>query len=122
MLPRNLFYDDLFREMEIKGMNADVYLKDGAYHLEIDVPSFKKEEIKIEIHKGTITIKAEKETKDETDEKKYIRRERKYQKIERSFYFSDIDEENIKAEFTNGTLHLVIPQKQEESKKQITID
>ena len=59
---------------------------------------------------------------EDVEEKKYIRHERRYNKLERSFYFSDIDEELIKAEFANGTLHLIIPQKQEEVKKQITID
>lgn len=122
MLPNRIFYDKFFDDVNMKGMDCDIYLKDGVYHLEIDVPSFNKEDIKVEIHKGTITIKAEKEIKEDTEEKKYIRHERRYNKLERSFYFSDIDEELIKAEFTNGTLHLIIPQKQEEVKKQITID
>ena len=39
MLPRNLFYD-MFDEINIKGMNSDVYLKDDTYHIEIDVPGF----------------------------------------------------------------------------------
>lgn len=121
MLPR-LFYDNLFDEMEMKGMSSDVYLKDNTYHLEIDVPGFNKEDISIEVNKGNVIIKALKEEKEETDDKKYIRRERRYNKLERSFYFADIDEDNIKAEFNNGTLHLTIPQRQEEVKKQITID
>jgi len=122
MLPNRIFYDKFFDDVNVKGMESDIYLKDGVYHLEIDVPSFNKEDIKIEIHKGTITVKAEKEIKEDVEEKKYIRHERRYNKLERSFYFSDIDEELIKAEFANGTLHLIIPQKQEEVKKQIIID
>ena len=122
MLPRRLFYDTLFDDDIMKGMDADVYLKDGAYHVEVDIPGFNKEDIKIETHKGTVTIKAEKEYKEDSDDKKYIRHERRYNTLERSFYFGDIEEDLIKAEFTNGTLHLTIPQKAEEAKKQITID
>ena len=122
MLPRRLFYDTLFDDDMMKGMDADVYLKDGVYHIEVDITGFNKEDIKIETHKGTVTIKAEKEYKEDSDDKKYIRHERRYNTLERSFYFGDIDEDGIKAEFTNGTLHLTIPQKAEEAKKQITID
>ena len=122
MLPRRLFYDTLFDDDMMKGMDADVYLKDGVYHIEVDIPGFNKEDIKIETHKGTVTIKAEKEYKEDSDDKKYIRHERRYNTLERSFYFGDIDEDLIKAEFINGTLHLTIPQKAEEAKKQITID
>lgn len=122
MLPRRLFYDTLFDDDMMKGMDADVYLKDGVYHIEVDIPGFNKEDIKIETHKGTVTIKAEKEYKEDDENKKYIRHERKYNSLERSFYFGDVEEDLIKAEFTNGTLHLTIPQKPEEVKKQITID
>lgn len=121
MLPR-IFYDNFLEEFDMKGMTSDVYLKDGIYHAEIDIPGFSKEDISIESHKGTITVKAEKEINEESTDKKYIRHERRFNKLERSFYFSDIDEENIKADFKNGTLHLMIPQRAEEVKKQITID
>ena len=122
MLPRKLFCDSLFDEDITRGMDSDIYLKDGVYHIEMDIPGFNKEDIKIEMHKGTHTIKAEKEYKEDSDDKKYIRHERKYNSLERSFYFGDVEEDLIKAEFINGTLHLTIPQKPEEVKKQITID
>ena len=112
MLPRNLFYNSLFDEMEMKGMASDIYLKDGIYHVDIDVPGFDKEDINIEIHKGTLTSHIA-----ECDVNS-----RKYNKLERSFYFGDIDEDSIKAEFKNGTLHLKIQKRQEETRKQINID
>ncbi len=121
MLPR-LFYDNMLDEEGLKGMDADIYLKDGMYHADIDIPGFDKKDIKIEFHKGTITIKAENEFKEDHHDKKYIRHERRFNKLERSFYFNDIDEENIKAEYNNGVLHLTIPQKASASKRQITID
>ena len=122
MLPSRLFYDSLFDDTSMRGMDADVYLKNGAYHVEVDVPGYDKEDIKIECHKGTINVKAAKEEEKEDNGKKYLRHERKYKSFERSFYFGDIDEDSIKAEFKNGTLHLTIPQKEESNKKQISID
>ena len=55
--------------------------------------------------------------------KKYIRRERFYGKVSRSFYLGDIEEESIKAEFKDGTLKVIAPKKDENiSKKVINID
>ena len=121
MLPRNLFYD-MLDEVNTKGMNSDVYVENDAYHIEIDVPGFNKEDLTLEVNKGVVVVKAEKTTLDENNDKKYLRHERRYNKLERSFSFSDIDEDSIKAEFNNGTLHLTINKKVVDTKKQITID
>ena len=121
MLPRNLFYD-MFDEVNMKGMNSDVYLENDTYHIEIDVPGFNKEDLHVEVNKGVVLVKAEKNVVEENNDKKYLRHERRYNKLERSFSFSDIDEDSIKAEFTNGTLHLTINKKVVDTKKQIIID
>lgn len=122
MLPSR-FYEDMLEEMESsKMMNCDIYEKDGKYHLEMDIPGFKKNEIKIECHKGTITVSAKKEfNKEEHDGKKFLRRERRYSNIERSFYLGDILEDKIDAEYVDGILKVVIPQRQEEEKHIIEI-
>lgn len=122
MLPRRLLFDEFLNDVEVKGMSSDVYVKDNCYHIEIDIPGFNKEDINIEINQGIIHISVSKESEVESENKEYIRHERKYNKLERSFYFSDIDEDKIKAEFKNGTLHLTLPKQQEEVKRQITID
>ena len=123
MLPSR-FYDDMFDVFEgNKGMNCDIYEKDGIYHVEMDIPGYKKNEINIECHKGTLTIKAKKEKKTEEHEgKKYLRRERRFNTIERSFYLGDIDEEKIKASFNDGTLLVTVPTKAEVAKKTIMIE
>lgn len=123
MLPSR-FYDDMFDVFtDNKGMNCDIYEKDGIYHVEMDIPGYKKNEINVECHKGTLTIKAKKEfKKEEHDGKKYLRRERRFNTIERSFYLGDIDEEKIKAEFVDGTLNITAPTKAEVAKKTINIE
>ncbi len=126
MLPKRVFLDDMFdslMESEPK-MKCDIYEKDGAYHLEMDVPGYNKEDIKIEYHKGNLIITAEKdEETEDKDDKKYIRRERFYGKLSRSFYLGDLEEDEITAEFKDGTLRLVAPKKGEDnSKKYIDIN
>lgn len=124
MLPR-IFYDNLLDEIPtMKGMQCDIYEKDNNYHLEMDIPGYKKDEIKIECHKGTLTIKAEKneESEEKDESKNYIKKERKYGKIERSFYLGDIEEENIKAKYENGILEIIIPEKKETERKTIEIN
>ena len=124
MLPSR-FYDDMFDVFEPvgKGMNCDIYEKDGMYHVEMDVPGYKKNEINIECHKGTLTIKAKKEfKKDEHEGKKYLRHERRFSTLERSFYLGDIDEEKIKATFEDGTLKITVPTKAEIAKRTIDIE
>lgn len=127
MLPKKMFLDDMFDsflESETSKMKCDIYELDGAYNLELDMPGFTKNDISIEYNKGTLTINAEKkEERDEKDNKKYIRRERFYGKLSRSFYLGDIEEEAIKAEFKDGTLRVIAPKKEENiSKKVINID
>lgn len=105
-------------------MKCDIYQKDNTYHVEMDLPGFSKNEIRIECNKGNLVVTAEKEenTNENNEDKKYIRRERVYGKYSRSFYLGDINEEAIDAEYTDGTLHITIPKIDEEkTKRQIDI-
>ena len=127
MLPRRFYFDnaiDQFFENEGNKMKCDIYEKDNTYHVEMDIPGFKKDEIKVECNKGNLVITAEKEEnkEDKDDDKKYIRRERTYGKYSRSFYLGDVNEDAIEAKFDNGTLTISIPQiDQNENKKVIDI-
>ena len=124
MLPSRMFFDDLLSDMSVEGkMKCDIYEKDNKYFIEMDVPGYKKDDIKIEVDKGNIVIRAEKEKKEEQD-KRYLHRERKiYGKIERSFHLDDMDEDSIKASFKDGILKIEIAKlAEDEYKKIISID
>lgn len=123
MLPSRMFFDDLLSDMNREEkMKCDIYEKDDKYFIEMDVPGYKKEDIKIEINKGNIVIRAEKQETEE-ENKKYLHRERKvYGKIERSFHLEDIDEDSINATFNDGILKIEIAKIDEaETKKYIDI-
>ena len=96
--------------------------------LVVDLPGFTKDEITAELKDGYLTIHAtSNQNKDEKDEDgKYIRRERYSGSCNRSFYVGDaITEEDIKANFENGTLKMTIPKKEAKAvpeKKFISIE
>ena len=125
LMPRKFYLDDIFDDFissrKEQYMKCDIYEKEGNYHIEMDIPGFKKNEISVETKDGYLTIKAEKHSEEnEQDEKKnYIRRERVYGKYERSFYLGDLDEDKIDATFENGMLKLVVPKKEEVDTKKV---
>ncbi len=127
LIPRRFFVNDFFDDLmpaKENNMKCDIYEKDGDYHIEMDVPGFDKNDIKIEAKKDSLTITAEKssENNDEDEQRNYVHRERTYGKYQRSFYLQDLDSEKIDAEFNNGVLKITVPKKEEpENKKYIEI-
>lgn len=109
-------------------MKTDIREKEASYELDIDLPGFKKDDLKLQLENGYLTISAVKSTKkEEKDEKgKYIRQERYSGAVSRSFYVGEnITEEDIHAKFEDGILKLSIPKedaKAVEAKKYITIE
>ena len=108
-------------------MKTDVKETEKGYEVAVDLPGFKKDEIKLELDNGYLTISAAKGLdKDETDKEtgKYIRRERYAGNLSRSFYIGDVKQEDVKAAFKNGILSISVPKedkKAKEEKKYITI-
>lgn len=131
MLPSRKYYlDSIFDNFMDEGANnfdvmkCDVYEKDGAYHIEADIPGFKKDEISVDCEDGYVTISAEKNTENEEkdENKKYIKRERFYGKTVRKFYVGDVDSDKIQAEYKDGMLELVVPKEEKlPNKKSIEI-
>ena len=110
-------------------MKTDIKETDNGFELDIDLPGYKKEDVKAELKDGYLTITASRnENKDEKDsEGRYVRRERFTGTASRSFYVGeDITEEDVKAKFEDGILKLSVPKKEpkpeEEVKKMITIE
>ena len=111
-------------------LRTDIKETKEGYELVIDVPGFKKDEVKVALKDGYLTVSAAKGLDEEEDDKKtgrYIRRERYAGSMSRSFYVGDaVTEEDIKAKFENGTLKMLVPKKEEqkavENKKYIAIE
>ena len=128
MLMPKIFDDDFFRDDFFRGkdkmnfqlMKTDIREDEKEYLLEVDLPGYKKEDIKIDVTDGYVTIHA-KTTDEINDEEKgkYVRRERFMGECTRSFYVGDdVKEDEIKASFKNGILKLEVPKINPEDKKE----
>lgn len=90
---------------------------EGKYNLELSAPGFEKEDFKIELKKGMLTISGEHKTEKETKEKNFSRKEFSYGSFQRSFSLPEgIDEEAVEAKYENGILRISLA-KWEDPKK-----
>jgi len=126
------FFDDLFNDFARPARNAAKYITpipsamktdikelDNGFQLIIDLPGYKKEDVKAELKDGYLVVSAENNTtNDETDDNgRYIRRERLYGSCSRSFYVGkNIEKEDIKAKFDSGLLEIFVPKKDQMEK------
>ena len=127
MLMPKIFDDDFFRNdffdrkdrMNYNLMKTDIREDDKSYLLEVDLPGYSKDDIKIDITDGYLTINAKVEKEDKDESKTYVRRERFTGEVSRSFYVGEnIKEDEVKASFKNGILTLEVPKLSLEDKKQ----
>ncbi len=95
-----------------------------AYHVEVDLPGVKKDDIDVDVKDNIVTISGERKSKKEVKEEDYYKVESSYGKFERSFTLPEnVDVENIHAESQDGVLEVVIPKlaKAENKSKKIEI-
>ncbi len=95
-------------------MKTDVHENETDYEMDMDLPGFKKDQIKINLENGYLTIEASKEHDSEKKKHgKVIRQERYEGSMQRSFYVGDgVKVEDVKARFEDGVLKLCIPKKE----------
>ena len=110
-------------------MRTDVKESDAGYEIHIELPGYKKEDVRAELKDGNLTISASTNTENEKKDEngKFIRRERFCGNCSRSFYVGDaIEQTDIKAKFEDGILKIFVPKKEVkpavEEKKYITIE
>jgi HSP20 family protein len=115
------FFDDFFRpvrqdqpEDNFMTMPAvNIKETDGNFHLEVASPGLKKDDFKIDVEKGVLTISAQKEQSEQTKEDNYTRREFRYASFKRSFQLPEgIKEEDIQATYQDGVLIIDLPKKE----------
>ena len=123
-----MFRDPFFDERESRVMKTDIKEKKDKYVIDIDLPGYEKENIKIEVEDGYLRLHATiGSNKEEKEEGKFVRKERYMGSCSRSFYVGDdVKEEDIKATFRNGILKLEVPKVEEKKelpeKKYIQIE
>ncbi|SHH58260.1 Hsp20/alpha crystallin family protein [Thermosipho atlanticus] len=101
---------------------VDAYETDNEIVIEAELPGLKKEDVKITIEDGVLTIKGERKFNREDKKKNYKLIERIEGKFERSFTLPEyVDVEKIKAKFDDGILKIEIPKKEDKTRKVIDI-
>lgn len=127
-LPEKFYLDDFFDDfvpmpkMPKNEMKCDIYEKGGKVHIELDVPGFNKEDVKVDLDDGILTIAATKHEDKEEKEKNYYRKERSFGSFKRQFNVGNVKENEIDAKFYNGVLKISFPkEEQKQSKKFIAI-
>ena len=111
----DFFTDPVFNMTTTNRMSTDIKEKDNGYELAMEVPGFDKEDLKLDLEDGYLTISAEHNTTNEEkdNEGHIIRQERYYGNTKRSFYVGDaVTKEDIQAKYDKGVLNIFVPKKE----------
>lgn len=117
-------FDDLFTDWSGFGSDftpekwssapVNIHQTKDAYHLEVSAPGLKKEDIKISVEDGLLTVSYEKKESAVTEDYKTVRREFSYNSFKRSFTLGDkINAADIQAKYEDGILKVLVPKKTE---------
>jgi HSP20 family protein len=102
--------------------SVDISETDGEYQIKAEIPDVKKEDVKVTVEDGVLTIQGERKHEKEEKGKKFHRIERSYGSFVRTFSLPDvIDEEKVKAEFKDGVLNLYLPKSEKAKPKAIEV-
>lgn len=80
-----------------------------AFVIQVELPGIERENVKVNVHDGVLSITGERKVEKEQEDRKHHRIERLYGSFVRSFSLPDnVDEENIHAEYRDGVLALTL--------------
>ncbi|MBU2640813.1 MAG: Hsp20/alpha crystallin family protein [Gammaproteobacteria bacterium] len=97
---------------------VDISETDKAFTIKAELPEVRKEDIKVNIENGMLSISGERKQEKEEKDKKFHRIERFYGSFMRSFTLpGNVDAAQIKAEYKDGMLNLSLPKTAENKPK-----
>ena len=100
---------------------VDITEDDKEYIIKTELPEVKKEDVKVAVENGLLTIVGERKFEKE-ENKKYHRVERAYGRFVRSFIVPDaVDADKVSAEFKDGVLKVHLPKSEKTKPKQIEV-
>ena len=108
-------FDDFFRPVfydEGRDLRTNIKENENGYELEVEMPGYAKDQIKLALENGYLTISASKQSKEEDGKKHYVRKAIS-ESCSRSYYVGDdVKQEDIKAKYDNGMLTVSVPKSQ----------
>jgi len=127
----NQLFDQFFRGGNGEEVNwgvsawippVDLYETDDAFVLKAELPGLTTDEIQIEVHDRTLTLRGERKPEAGMTDAHYQQRERVYGSFQRVFALpTTVDAEKIQASFTNGVLVLRLPKHEIAKPKRIAV-
>ena len=101
---------------------VDICEDNEAVRITAELPGMTQKDVKLSVKDGVLTIRGEREFKDEQKKKDYYRIERSYGTFARSFTLpSSVEADKIHANMKDGVLDIMIPKKEEAKPKEIEI-
>ena len=101
---------------------VDISETDGEYLIKAELPEVKKDDVKVTVENGVLTIQGERRQEKEEKGRKYHRVERSYGSFVRSFTLPEsVDEGAVKAEYKDGVLNLHLPKSEKVKPKAIEV-
>jgi len=101
---------------------VDIVENDNEFLIKAEIPEVKKEDVKVSVDNGVLTLKGERKQEKEEKGKKFHRVERYYGSFTRSFTLPEnVDESKAKATFKDGMLKLQIPKTEKAKPKTIDV-
>jgi len=96
-------------------MKTDIEEKDDDYVVKVDMPGINKDSIKVSVKNGYLNVGYKQETTSENKDIKhhYLRKERYFGEMERSFYLGEVDASKVDASYENGVLNIIVPKVKE---------
>jgi len=118
-----VFKPMLVSEPELPSIKIDAKEDDKAYTIMAEIPGAKKEDIKLSVEGGAVTISAEvKREKEEKSGERVIRSERYFGQVSRSFTLPlAVDEAGAQAKYEDGVLKLTLPKRNDTRFKKIIV-
>ncbi|MDB5246779.1 MAG: heat shock protein Hsp20 [Segetibacter sp.] len=116
-------FDEFFNSFPSNGANdgrtnvtapVNITADENGYNLDFSVPGRNKEDFKINVDKGLLTVSYEQKAQTENKELKFVRKEFSFQSFKRSFTLDEkINADGIEAKYENGILKVFLPKKEE---------
>ena len=102
--------------------SVDISEDDQEYLIKAEVPEVNKEDVKVTVENGVLTIKGERKFEKEEKNKKFHRIERSYGSFVRSFSIpDDADPTKVTADFKEGLLQVRLAKSEERKPKYIEV-
>jgi len=102
---------------------VDIYEHEGNIVLKAEIPGIDAKDVDVRVENNTLTLRGERKADHEVKKESYHRVERSYGAFTRSFTLPNVvDTSNIKAEYKDGVLRVILPKREEAKPKSISIN